>query len=193
TLLRVLQEHEVTRIGGTKSKKVDVKVIAATNKDLKTAVENKSFRQDLYYRLNVFNINLPHLRERREDIPVLTEHILHRLRCQVDKQELTIDDQVKGILLDYDWPGNIRELENVLERAVFLCEGSVITAKELPVFDYKTERTGKGEDTLNLELVINTLSITNGNVKKAAEKLGVARSSIYRKLQKNDISYNNFR
>lgn len=193
TLLRVLQEHEVTRIGGTKSKKVDVKVIAATNKDLKSAVESKSFRQDLYYRLNVFNINLPPLRERKEDIPVLTEHILTRLRHQVNKPELTIDDEVKDSIFDYDWPGNIRELENVLERAVFLCEGSVITTKELPTFDYKIGRTGKGEDALDLELVISTLSITNGNVKKAAEKLGVARSSIYRKLQKNDISYNNFR
>ncbi len=200
TLLRVLQEHEVTRIGGTKSKKVDVKVIAATNRDLKEAVENQSFRQDLYYRLNVFHIALPPLRNRKEDIPLLTEHILSRLSRQVKKPELKIDDEVKEIILDYNWPGNIRELENVLERATFLCEGSTITKKELPIFDHEFDNKGevvevteKGEDALDLELVIATLSMTKGNVKKAAEKLGVARSSIYRKLQKNGLSYNNFR
>lgn len=193
TLLRVLQEHEVTRIGGTKPKKVNVKVIAATNKDLKTAVESKSFRQDLYYRLNVFHIYLPPLRERREDILVLSEHILNGLKYQLNKPELTIDEEGKEILFRYSWPGNTRELENVLERAAFLCEDHIITAKELPILEDKTDRTGKSAEPLDLDLVLNTLSNTKGNVKKAAEQLGVARSSIYRKLDKNNISSNNYR
>jgi len=203
TLLRVLQEQEVTRIGGNKPKKIDVKVIAATNKDLKSAVENKSFRQDLYYRLNVLDIQMPPLRERKEDIFLLVEQILNRLRWQTQKTGLAIDNQVKDVLFNYQWPGNIRELENVLERAAFLCEGSLITVPDLSIskIDMPGEETvynkvahlNKSTDILDLELVKKTLENTNGNVKKAAEILGVARSSIYRKLSKHNIAYNDYR
>jgi len=197
TLLRVLQEQEVTRIGGSKSKKIDVKVIAATNKDLRAAVENKSFRQDLYFRLNVLDIHMPSLRERKEDIPLLVEQILNRLRWQTKKDGLMIDNEVKEVLFNYRWPGNIRELENVLERAAFLCDANLITAKDLSINDYDVPadkiKYNKCADILDLEHLKETLAATNGNVKKAAEILGVARSSIYRKLSKHNITYNDYR
>jgi len=196
TLLRVLQEQEVTRIGGSKSKKIDVKVIAATNKDLRAAVENKSFRQDLYFRLNVLDIHMPSLRERKEDIPLLVEQILNRLRLQTKKAELTIDKEVKEILFNYGWPGNIRELENVLERAVFLCEEGIITAKDLSIkYDTMVDKIGSNKEPnlLDLELIKSTLASTHGNVKKASEELGVTRSWIYRRLYKNNISFDGYR
>jgi transcriptional regulator with GAF, ATPase, and Fis domain len=134
-LLRVLQEHEFDRVGGQKPIKVDVRVIAATNRDLEKCVREGTFRQDLYYRLNVFPIVLPPLRERREDIPLLVRFLMTRFRARLGKRLDRVDEPSMRRMLNYAWPGNVRELENVLERAAILCNTPAleVSAEMLPV------------------------------------------------------------
>ncbi len=129
-LLRVLQEREFERVGGTQSIKVDVRVIAATNRDLKAAVAKGTFREDLFYRLNVFPIEVPPLRERRDDILVLVEYFVQRYAKRAGKHIGSIDKKTLDLLQSYDWPGNIRELQNVIERSVILCSGDVFSVDE---------------------------------------------------------------
>jgi transcriptional regulator of acetoin/glycerol metabolism len=191
TLLRVIEDKLVTRIGGTKSKQIDVRIIAATNKNLEAEVFNKNFREDLYYRLNVFTINMPPLRKRGEDLELLIDNILHRLRKQTGKSDLSIDEQARQALTNYHWPGNIRELENILERAASVCEGSIITYQELPAVIFpegnlSPEKIPMIKQT-EMSLILEVLSATNGNIKQTAERLGVARSTIYRKLKQAGI------
>ncbi|MFO7996818.1 MAG: sigma-54 dependent transcriptional regulator, partial [Dehalococcoidia bacterium] len=131
-LLRVLEEKEFTRVGGNEPIRVDVRVISATNKDLRRAIEKQEFREDLYYRLNVVNIELPPLRERREDIPLLAEHFLHKFASENRKEVAGFAPDAMEFLLDYDWPGNVRELENAIERAVILAKDSLITIADWP-------------------------------------------------------------
>jgi formate hydrogenlyase transcriptional activator len=125
-LLRVLQEHEFDRVGGTAPKKIDVRVIAATNRDLKKATHEKTFREDLYYRLNVFPLQLPPLRERPEDIPLLAQYLLNKFRARIARRIDAIDPATLRRLMEYSWPGNVRELENVLERALILASGPML-------------------------------------------------------------------
>ena len=132
SLLRVLENREVTRIGGTKNIRIDVKVIAATNKNLEELIENKMFREDLYYRLNVLSINVPPLRERNEDIIYLADYFLLKHRKNLLKNISGFTEEVYQIFSTYSWPGNVRELENVIERAVNICEQNIITINELP-------------------------------------------------------------
>src|SRR3990172_3943137 len=141
-LLRVLQDHKIERVGSSLPIKVDLRIIVATNKDLQKQVEQTKFRDDLFYRLNVIHINMPPLRERKEDIPALVEHFLAKHRYSATAQPAAISEEALRRLMEYDWPGNVRELENVVERAVVLSRAQVITSRELPF----GERDGDRED-----------------------------------------------
>jgi len=129
-LLRVLQEHEFERVGGTRPIRADVRVIAATNRDLRAAINDGSFRSDLYYRLNVFPIEIPPLRERKEDIPLLVEHFVDRYARKVSKHITTVEKKTLEVLHSYHWPGNIRELQNVIERSVIMCDTTNFSVDE---------------------------------------------------------------
>ncbi len=192
-LLRVIQEKLITRIGANKPKQIDVRIIAATNKNLKEEVLNKTFRQDLYYRLNVLPIHMPSLIERQEDIELLIEDIIKRLERQTGKHGLSIDLNALNLLKTYHWPGNVRELENVLERASIICNGIIITARDLPhvVTQNGLQRLNPDLTIMKkneIDIILDIMSETNGNIKQAAERLGIARSTIYRKLKKYGIS-----
>lgn len=187
-LLRVLQEHEIKRVGGTETIKVDVRIVAATNKDLERMVEEKKFREDLYYRLNVVSIYLPPLRERPEDIPLLVDHFLRKYATQDQKPLVHIAPEALDLLTKYRWPGNVRELENVIERAVTLTQSGIILPEDLP----HRIRVGSAETDLRAfpsriplsemeKLYIQkVLEETGGNRKKAAEILGIDRRTLYR-------------
>ncbi len=195
-LLRVLQEGEFERIGGTKSIKVDVRIIAATNEDVKLSVQEGRFREDLFYRLNVVTIDLPPLRERREDIPLLVEHFIRKHSLRHEKAVKSISDEAMRALMSYNWPGNVRELENAIERAVILSESETIGLEDLPAWivgewerSDKTEQEGifipfgmKIED-VERKLILETLRKVGGDKTKAARILGISRRTIYRKLQ----------
>jgi two-component system response regulator AtoC len=187
-----LQEREIIPVGGTKPRKIDVRLIAATNADLERAVAEGRFRADLFYRLNVIQIRLPALRERKEDIEEMVEHFLKKLSGQ--KEIKTISKESRDCLMAYDWPGNVRELENVIERAVILTDDGVITPEDLPE---RVVQGGSGRGSLvidnpNLtleelekEYILKVLHHTGGQKKRASEILGINPSTLYRKL----ISY----
>jgi transcriptional regulator with PAS, ATPase and Fis domain len=188
-LLRALQEREIIPVGGTKPRKIDVRLIAATNADLERAVAENRFRPDLYYRLNVIQIRLPSLRERREDIEELVEHFLEKLCAGKDPK--TMSKEAREILMNYDWPGNVRELENTIERAVILSDDGVITPEDLPerVLQGGKRRGSLVIDNPNLtldelerEYILKVLNYTGGQKKRASEILGINPSTLYRKL-----------
>ncbi|MBE0596501.1 MAG: sigma-54-dependent Fis family transcriptional regulator [Desulfuromonadales bacterium] len=198
-LLRVLQEREFRRVGGTKDIQVDVRLTAATNKELESEVARGTFREDLYYRLNVIRINLPPLRERREDIPLLIEHLFRKL---TGKEQVRVAEDAMRRLLDYHWPGNIRELENVLERGVVLGQTDQITSDALPVQLKRGPAANAGQmeqipDTgldlddylgsIEKDILLKALEKTGGVRKKAAELLGITFRSIRYRLAKFDI------
>ncbi|HEU4725154.1 MAG TPA: sigma-54 dependent transcriptional regulator, partial [Candidatus Eisenbacteria bacterium] len=188
-LLRALQEREIIPVGGTKPRKIDVRLIAATNADLERGVAENRFRADLYYRLNVIQIRLPSLRERKDDIPELVEHFLARLTA--GKEPKTLSKEGRDALIAYDWPGNVRELENVIERAVILSDDGVLTPEDLPE---KVLQGGRGRgslvidtpsmtlDELEREYILKVLHHTGGQKKRASEILGINPSTLYRKL-----------
>src|SRR6267142_6234584 len=188
-LLRALQEREIIPVGGTKPRKIDVRLIAATNSDLERAVAENRFRADLFYRLNVIQIRLPSLRERKEDIEEMVEHFLKKLTA--GKEPKTLNKETRDALLAYDWPGNVRELENVIERAVILTESGVITPEDLPERVLQGAK-GRGSlvidnptmtlDELEREYILKVLSYTGGQKKRASEILGINPSTLYRKL-----------
>jgi two-component system response regulator AtoC len=191
-LLRFLQEHEIKRVGGTESIKVDVRVIAATNQPLEPLIKKGKFREDLFYRLNVVSITLPPLRERKEDIPLLTNHFLHKFSEEYHKTISHISPEALEILMKYHWPGNVRELENTIERAIILSALPIILPEDLPQKVLVSEKTGFPpftEKPLSLKdvgksYVLKVLQETNGNKKKAAEILGIDRTTLYRILEK---------
>ena len=197
-LLRVLQEGEFYPVGGSQPTKVDVRVIAATNRDLEKAVEQGTFRSDLYYRLNVVPIAVPPLRERREDIPRLIEHFLKKY--QVGDMPLEIEKEAYDLMMNYDWPGNVRELENAVEHAAVLCEGSRITKDDLPLALHQAgERTapetgvrGIAASPLTLEdmekrFILSALEKTGGNQTRAARILGITRRTLGYRMKKYSI------
>ncbi len=200
-LLRVLQEKEFERVGGQKTIKTDVRIIAATNKNLEQAVEEGTFRGDLYYRLNVFPIYLPPLRERKTDILLLADHFLERYAKENSKDIRRFSTPAIDMLMAYHWPGNVRELENCIERAVLLCEEGVIHSYHLP----PTLQTGPESDTLpalsleeavaNLEreMIIDALKNTRGNITQAAELLKTTVRKFAYKAQKYGVSYKHYR
>ena len=196
-LLRVLQEREVQRVGGSSSIPVDVRVIAATNKDLESRVKSGEFREDLYYRIAVFPIVVPPLRERREDIPQLAKHFLEKHAERIDKSMSGISNAALRLLLQYDWPGNVRELENAIERALLLETTDVLQAHNLPprLSPIVNARRGRPEPAAVLPLaeverqaLVHALEVAAGDKIKAARLLGIDRVTLYRKLKKLDLS-----
>lgn len=193
-LLRVLQEKEVEKIGSDGPKKIDVRVIAATNQNLEQLVKEDKFRKDLFYRLNVLTINVPSLKERREDIETIVYHIINKISNKVSKYIEGISNEALEYIKSYSWPGNIRELENILERAITIIENeTVIDVKHLPskiteIRECKPVRNL--QDILNdteKEAILNSISAAKGNKSKAAQLLGISRSSLYEKMSKLHI------
>jgi len=182
-LLRVLQEKEIDRIGGNAPVSVDVRLIATTNKDLFKESLEGHFREDLYYRLNVFPVKVPSLRERPEDIPLLSVHFIKKFSAYTGKEIKGISENAMGILKNRHWRGNVRELENVMQRAVFLCKGDFIDSEELLLED-ATARTQVNGNLRNMEkeMIIKTLKDVDGNKTKAARILGVSVRTIRNKL-----------
>ncbi|MBO6532604.1 MAG: sigma-54-dependent Fis family transcriptional regulator [Muricauda sp.] len=185
-LLRVLQEKEVTKVGSQKAEKLEVRVIAATNSDLEELIRKKTFREDLFYRLSVVTVEVPPLRERPSDIPLLVEQFLQKYGLEYKDRFVRISDEALEVLKRYSWPGNIRELENVVQRAVIMCDGE-ITLQHLPdVLKYKIDFPKKGFKTLHekeKEYIEEVLLFTQGNKTKAAEILGINRKTLREKLK----------
>jgi DNA-binding NtrC family response regulator len=188
-LLRVIEQGEFIKLGDEKTSKVNVRIIAATNRDLRKSIEEGSFREDLFYRLNVFTIQLPALRERKEDIPVLAEYFLHTTAVKENKQSLQLSDDALKLLKNYLWKGNIRELRNVMERAVILTDG-VILPEHLP-YEIQTQSEGAGNNlslsSVEKNHIQKVLQHTKGNKTKAAEYLGIGLTTLYRKLEEYNI------
>lgn len=192
-VLRVLQEKEFERVGGNELIKVDTRVIAATNKNLEEAVKKGEFREDLYYRIAVFPIKLPPLRDRKEDIPLLAAHFLNKYAQREGKELEGITPEALELLMAYHWPGNVRELENAIERAVVLANPPEITAKDLPpqVRALGEKKVYELDNTLSSwiekleeEALRQALLECEGNISKTAKKLGIGRATIYRKAKK---------
>ena len=193
-LLRVLQERCFYRVGGAEEVRVDVRVIAATNRDLQQAVEDREFRDDLYYRLNVIEIKLPPLRERRDDIPLLAGDFVERLSHELGKDVADISAGALKLLMDYDWPGNVRELENAVERAIVTAKARVLTEDDFAFLSRKMEAGGNGRVPVNVTLqelerqaIAAAIQRTSGNIKEAAAALGIDRSTLYEKIKKYEI------
>ncbi|MGM0577960.1 MAG: sigma-54-dependent transcriptional regulator [Myxococcota bacterium] len=187
-LLRVIQEQRFERVGGNRTLEVDVRWIAATNRDLAEAMEAGRFREDLYHRLAVFPVRLPPLRERREDIVPLAEHLLARIGRQVGRPGLALDDGAREALRTRDWPGNVRELANALERAAILADGPTLTAAHLAGAPSASTRPSAPRPTtladLEREAVREALDAVGGNRRKAAERLGIGERTLYDKLKR---------
>lgn len=192
-LLRAIQEKEVERIGGHRKIKIDIRLIASTNRDLAKEVKAKNFRVDLYYRLNVVQIKLPPLRERKSDIPLLVAHFIDKFSQRENKRVTSVSPDVMKIFYDFSWPGNLRELENVLERAVVLTKGEVIGTRDIPKEIRKAAKseharieTLKPLKQLELETIIHAIRAFRGNKSKAARALGITRKALYNRLSKVD-------
>jgi DNA-binding NtrC family response regulator len=196
-LLRVLQERAFERVGGGTQIQTDIRIITATNTDLARLVEEKAFREDLYYRINVINLVLPPLRDRKDDIPLLVSHFLRKYNTEFEKEITTFSAEAMEAILAYSWPGNVRELENVVERSVALEEKSEVKISSLP-----PQVTGKGEGETDLrgvrsfreaknrferEYIIEILKRTNGNISKAARESGLARQNFHKKILKYGV------
>ena len=198
-ILRALQEREVERVGGTRTIKIDVRVIAATNRDLKQAVEQGTFREDLYYRLNVVPVLLPPLRQRRDDIPLLVEHFIAKYNREFNRKVRGFSAGATAALCQYDWPGNVRELENVIERAVALAQSETISLRELPldIFILGGEVTAdiqkpglslrEARNHFERQYILNILERVQWNQTEAARVLGLHRNTLSWKLQRLKI------
>jgi transcriptional regulator with PAS, ATPase and Fis domain len=193
-LLRVLQERNIIRVGGTDEVPVDIRILAATNKDLKREVERGTFRQDLYYRINVISLHVPRLADRKDDILLLSLYFLRKLSERSGKMVDAISDEVMEILLSYEFPGNVRELENIVERAVTLANGTAVEVQHLSTdlqqLALRVHRPKRGFVTLEeneREYIAYVLQEVNHNKTRAAEILGIDRVSLWRKLKRFDF------
>jgi two-component system response regulator HydG len=203
-LLRVLQEKEIERVGGERTITVDVRIISATNRDLAPMVERGEFREDLFYRLHIIPIEVPPLRERKEDILPLVTHFIHAITTEMAKPIAGITDEAMELLMRYDWPGNIRELENMIERAIVLCEGERLDAQLFPINERKGPRSNSAT-TLNVPpagaitldnalesieraMIEDALEKSGGVKTKTAELLGIKTSALYYKLEKYGLT-----
>ncbi|HZG84571.1 sigma-54-dependent Fis family transcriptional regulator [Paenibacillus sp.] len=197
-LLRVLQEKEIVRIGGHKVIPVDVRIVAATNKVLEDEVRKGTFREDLYYRLNVMPIRIPSLRNRKEDIERLTESFVRKLSVRLQKPIASVSPELLDALIAYDWPGNVRQLQNVLERTIIRAAGATLRPEDLPeeLQAYGARETAPArrevgrtplKDEIKKEALLHSIRQSNGNHKQAAKLLGVSRSTLYRQLEKYNI------
>jgi two-component system response regulator HydG len=201
-LLRVLQQKEIQRVGGDQVLEVDVRIVAATNRDLEAEVAQGGFREDLFYRLNVLPIQVPPLRERQDDIPLLAQHFLEHYGPKNRKPVKGFSPLAMDMLVRYNWPGNVRELENAVERAVILLTGEHITEKQLPmniVRKYPVEKMPlrpapaaadgtRSLDEIEKEAILATLKATNGNKSETARRLGITRKTLHNKLNKYQIN-----
>jgi len=194
-LLRVLQEREFIRVGGEDVIRVDVRVIAATNKDLLREIEINRFREDLYYRLNVVTLVLPPLRQRREDIPLLAQHFLKVFSEKNHKKMKGFTPQAMDRLLKYEWPGNVRELMNAVERGVVLTRTDYLDTVDLPLLAQDASKllskeTISGDlplDEVEKATILNAMEITGGNKSEAARRLGITRKTLHAKLRKYGV------
>jgi len=191
-LLRVIEEREVRPLGDTNSYPIDVRIISTSNRDIASLIQQGRFREDLYYRLKVIDIEMPPLRERKEDIPILVQHFIHKFSKELKKAVSSVSEDALKILLNYFWPGNVRELENIIQRAITLSQHEVILPDDLPASiiqktDEKLFEKAMEEkftlDQLEKEYVKRVLIETGGNKSKAAERLGLDRKTLYRKLE----------
>ncbi len=199
-LLRVLQENEIRPVGNSKTKKIDVRVIAATSKNLEDEAKNGTFREDLFFRLNVMPIQLPPLKDRPEDIPILSQHFIDRFNISLEKNIKGITPAAMSILLKYHWPGNVRELENVIERAAVLAEETILVPENFPLDLGESSEREKVEDffdgyslkaaqkILEKRLIIKALQATNGNRTKAARILEISHPSLLSKIKTYNIN-----
>jgi transcriptional regulator with GAF, ATPase, and Fis domain len=202
--LRVLQEREYQRLGGSRTLKADVRVLAATNRNLKAAIAQGAFREDLYYRLAVFDIALPPLRDRPEDIAVLVEAFLGEIGRSMGRPAAGISQEVKDKLVAYAWPGNVRELRNAIERAVILCEGGLVTSEHLPLGIASAPKPrgpaamavagapdgAQGAATLESverAMIVDALARAGHNKSEAARLLGLSRAQLYSRLEKHGL------
>jgi DNA-binding NtrC family response regulator len=196
-LLRVLEERRFRRVGGTRDISVDIRIVAATNKDLRAAVQDGSFRKDLYYRLQVVTITIPPLRERREDIPLLARHFLEHFSREFRKRPPRLTAEVERLLVGYDWPGNVRELRNVIERAMILADGGDLSPGDLapeiathaPDLSRETPRyalpaAGIVFEDVERDFVRQALELTHGNQTRAARLLGLTRDELRYRVKK---------
>jgi len=197
-LLRVLQEKEIRPVGSNTIIKIDVRIVAATNKDLYKEVQEKKFREDLFYRLNVVELKLPTLTERKEDIPLLVDHFIRRFNEELNKSIKGVDNDVMRTFLQYEWKGNLRELENMIERAILLCETDYITLKDLPPhmqgnnkktnnFDNLPDNLTEALELVEKQHITKILKEFDWNRVEAAQKLGIDTSTLYRKMVKLSI------
>lgn len=192
-LLRFLDSGEFRRVGGNKTLSVNVRVIAATNKDLADIVRTGGFRQDLYYRLNVINITIPPLRERREDIPELSEYFLRKYGRKLSKEIQGFTGEALEALAGYQWPGNVRELENVIERAVILCDSERIAPEDLSIPFFSSSRQSEEQEMdatlekMERDHILKVLRESNGNQSRTSQILGIDRKTLYLKLKKYGI------
>jgi DNA-binding NtrC family response regulator len=192
-LLRVLEEKEFTRVGGNELVKVDVRLISATNKDMRDAIAKGKFREDLYYRLNVVNIELPPLRQRKEDIPLLAQHFLKKFAVENQKEVVDFAPGAMDFLLKYEWPGNVRELENVVERAVILARSKVVDLEDLPQETLRLTAPDAPEESIKdveKKHIVNVLEESGWNYSKAAGILGISRVTLYNKIKAYKIAVN---
>ncbi|WP_320008090.1 sigma-54-dependent Fis family transcriptional regulator [Maridesulfovibrio sp.] len=205
-LLRVLQEGEVTRVGGKRSRRVDVRVVAATHRDLVHCVESGTFRHDLYYRLNVLVINVPPLRQREGDIPLLADFFLRKMASSLGKELYGFTSGAIDALESYEWPGNIRELENIIERTAVMANGPLIGSEDLlPALKQTTNQVGAVSnpaqsndstpncDEMAKQILFETLHATKGNVQATAKKIGVSRVTLYAQIRRYGFSLDSFR
>jgi transcriptional regulator with PAS, ATPase and Fis domain len=193
--LRVLEDRKVRRLGSKSETPVDVRVLAATNKDAEQAVASGDLRQDLFFRLNVFHINLPPLREHKEDIPLLVDYILRDVNSKHGKHVRGIGAEVADIFMSHTWPGNIRELRNILERACIMCEKELITRSCLPEEFGRSSAKGPSDlssikfpvgttvDAMERELILQTLNATGNNKTRAADLLAISLKTLHNKLK----------
>ena len=197
-LLRALQEREIRRVGGTRAIKIDVRVVAATNRDLRAMVADGRFRDDLYYRINVLSIDVPPLRERRDDIPVLIEYFLKKHTRNTSRLVRGLTPETRRLMQDYSWPGNIRQLESAIERAILLCEGDLITVEDLPLEvrqesrpaaqgAFKLPAEGISFEDVERDLIIQAMEQTDYNITKSAKLLGLTFRTLQYRLEKFGI------
>jgi DNA-binding NtrC family response regulator len=197
-LLRALQEREIRRVGGTRTIKIDVRVVAATNRDLRAMVSDGRFRDDLYYRINVLSVDVPPLRERRDDIPVLIDYFLKKHTRNTSRLVRGLTPETRRLMMDYSWPGNVRQLESAIERAILLCEGDLITVEDLPLEvrqearpttegAFKLPAEGISFEDVERSLIVQAMEQTDYNITKAAKLLGLTFRTLQYRLEKFGI------
>ena len=197
-LLRVLQEHQIERVGSTSPLEIDVRIIAATNQNLEKKILDGTFREDLFYRLNIVAVKIPPLRDRREDILPLAEYFMEKYRLENNKERFELSKEAADVLLKYNYPGNVRELENIIERAVVLARGNFITKSDLPgnvrgfIPEFELPQPGSGDlneqvEALEKRLIFDALKEVKGNQTKAGKLLGITERNLRYKLKKYNI------